>query len=115
MEVRLTMLDFLIGFVARMLIFGWFVCVAVKMTRPSGFRTCTNFHCKLPLFFFTNLHVIGVVEVEEVAVELGLLPPVGLLAGIFRLKLEREKEVGILAGRKVADLYAAKCIFNGST
>ena len=52
---------------------------------------------------------------EEVAVELGLLPPVGLLAGIFRLKLEREKEVGILAGRQVADLYAAKCIFNGST
>ena len=63
----------------------------------------------------TNLHVIGVVEVEEVAVELGLLPSVGLLAGILRLKLEREKEVGILAGRKVADLYAAKCIFNGST
>ena len=51
---------------------------------------------------------------EEVAVELGLLPPVGLLAGIFRLKLEREKEVGILAGRQVADLHAVNCIFNGS-
>ena len=73
-----------------------------------------KFPLQIDTFFFTNLHVIGVVEVEEVAVELGLLPPVGLLAGIFRLKLEREKEVGILAGRQVADLYAANCIFNGS-
>ena len=42
----------------------------------------------------TNLHVIGVVEVEEVAVELGLLPLVGLLAGVdLRLKLHREQQV----------------------
>ena len=38
---KLTMLDFLMGLLALMLILGWLVCVAVKITRPSGLRTCT--------------------------------------------------------------------------
>ena len=35
------MLDFLMGLLALMLILGWLVWVAVKITRPSGLRTCT--------------------------------------------------------------------------
>ena len=38
---KLTMLDFLMGLLALMLILGWLVCVAVKIARPSGLRTCT--------------------------------------------------------------------------
>ena len=36
------MLDFLMGLLALMLILGWLVWVAVKITRPSGLRTCTR-------------------------------------------------------------------------
>ena len=43
---------------------------------------------------------------EEVAVELRLLPLVGLLAGVLRLKLDREKQGGVLRRRQVADFYA---------
>ena len=49
---------------------------------------------------------------EEVAVELGLLPLVGLDAGVLRLQLQRQEQVGVLAWGQVADLHAGKMPFS---
>ena len=55
------MLDFLMGLVARMLIFGWLVWVAVKAARPSGFRTWGRTHiqhsCPLPQTWYKQWKV----------------------------------------------------------
>ena len=58
-----------------------------------------------------HLHVVGVVEMEEVAVELGLLPLVGLDAGVLGLQLQRQEQVGVLTWGQVADLHAGKMLF----
>ena len=48
---------------------------------------------------------------EEVAVELGLLPLVGLDAGVLGLQLQRQEQVGVLTWGQVADLHAGKMLF----